>query len=151
MLAASQGAAETYRSPPGPTAMPPMMATPNALPHGTSHGSSGRIARVDCPPSGANLRISPVSARLTYRLPAASNATLSGVSGTVGSNSVTVSTASEPLCSASAVDRVIAAKGTAHITPIMAAAMGMRMGTSSLDPNLAPLTARGLYPERSTR
>ncbi len=52
----------------------------------------GRLATVDCEPSGAIFRISPVSARLMYLLLWLSIAIFSGVSSALASKSATVST-----------------------------------------------------------
>ena len=58
-------------------------------PQGVSGGSSGRRAKVDCVPAGVILRISPVSARLTKRLPSSSKTMLSGASSCAASKEIT--------------------------------------------------------------
>ena len=77
-LSSSQDTTETYRLPWRSGAIP-VTASKNG-PHKVSGGPIGSSARVDCVPSAAIFRISPVKARLMYVFPATSMTMLSGVS-----------------------------------------------------------------------
>src|SRR6185503_2980905 len=70
----------------------PVRPAKNAPQNVSGGAPSGSITYVDWPPSAAILRISPVSARLTYLLLSWSIAMLSGVSSSDGLNRATVST-----------------------------------------------------------